>query len=106
MTRNEAQRRNWLKYRILGTTNTPFITQGLLTFHEIDLINKINKIKKELIENWDENTKQFITNKQSSIYKKYKCYCGKRTNVDRKINGEQVCKKHFDLYKEHGKSNR
>lgn len=89
MTRNEAQRRNWFKARVINIVTTGLDTD-ILTTSEIDILNKIKQLKEQLIVNWDGNTKKFPNN-----IKKYKCWCGRKTNVDRKINGEQVCKKHY-----------
>lgn len=102
MTRQEAQIRNYIKFRLLGISIN---TNSKLTQEEIVSIDKIQEEIDKLINNWDDNSKLFVTDKKSTIFKKYKCWCGLRTNVLRMIldydNTEIfVCKKHFEEMKE------
>ena len=103
MTREQAQRRNYLKFRLLGsvlnTDNVPLSDEENATI--TDIKNNISN----LISNWDNNSKLFVTDKKSTLFKKYKCWCGLKTNVLRKMldydNTEiYVCKKHFEEMKE------
>ena len=103
MTRQQAQNRNWAKARILGS----YVRPTLLTKEETEIIDKIEELKKKLIENWDENS-YILSGKPIP---KFKChFCGKRTNVDRKIvslfprgsnQSIQVCKKHREEHKDY-----
>ena len=104
MTRQQAQRRNFLKYRLSGIQINSFENSDILHNEELITINLINDNIKKLMNNWDDSTKQ-MTSKNSSVHKKYKCWCGKRTNIPRIIlnydNTEIfACKKHFDEMKE------
>lgn len=99
MTRTEAQKRNFAKYRLSGIQ---LPDNFLLTNEELITINIIKDTIKKLLDKWDNNSKVFVSS-NSSIYKKYKCYCGKTTNVSRQILSNNteifVCKKHFEQMK-------
>lgn len=97
MTRLQAQRRNFLKYRLKGIhldTKTKCLTED-----EINRFELIKSLVCILLTNWDNNSLLFVE-EDSSALKRFKCYCGQRTNIDRKVEGENVCKRHYLLHLE------
>lgn len=95
MTKEQARERNWMKARLMGA----YINFGKATgtLEEMKLLSELNTIRQKLLDNWDENSYAL----SGKPMPKYKCWCGKRTNVFRKskysdINKQySICKKHW-----------
>lgn len=86
-----AQKRNWLKYRLMGTyihiTSTEFLTE-----EERISINAINNLRTQLIANFDKCSKEL-----GLKVPEHKCWCGREGKYNSTINGEYVCKKHLEF---------
>lgn len=85
-----ARRRNWLKYRLLGTyiqASTEYIT-----LEESININAVNNLREQLVVNFDKNSKEL-----GLKIPKYRCWCGKEGKYIPEYNCdvEKVCKKHI-----------
>lgn len=98
MAQTEKQRvaseRNWQKARLTGFT----LSRSTLTTDEEALFIKMVRLRNELLKNWDTNT-SVITGKEIPAYK---CWCGKRTKVERlsrrpahKGGPQYLCKTHW-----------
>lgn len=106
MTRMQAQRRNFLKYRLTGIhldTKTKCLTE-----FEIEKLELIKHLVLDLLTEWDSSSLEFVE-EDSSAFKKYKCFCGQRSNVKRIMYNSDnsvstVCKKHYKQYLQEQKS--
>ena len=63
--RQRAQRRNWFKFRLIGG----FLETQVGTQREQEIIDKINLLRKELIDNFDVESR-----KLGFIVPEHKCY--------------------------------
>ena len=94
MNRKQAQIRNWQKSRLTGFC----LDRNALTKNEQLLYDTMMKAKQALITNWELEATANIG--LAKPLPKYKCWCGKRTNVERlapsHCEGEMihVCKNH------------
>lgn len=89
MTEQEkARTRNWNKARLMGIT----INSSILTDIEKLIAHQILQLRDRLIENWDENSEEFL----GHSLKPFKCvWCGKRSNKEYIVDGDNYCYKHF-----------
>ncbi len=98
MTKEEARIRNWQKSRLVGFCLN---THGL-TPEEIVVYKQMLELKEGLLTNWDSRSAAMA----NTPPKKYRCWCGKRTNTEY-INPNMslyavpyLCKAHFKEAKE------
>ena len=86
-----AQKRNWLKYRLMGTyihiTGTEFLTE-----EERININAINNLRTQLIASFDKCSKEL-----GLKVPEHRCWCGKEGKYNSTILGKYVCKKHLEF---------
>lgn len=88
MTTQEIRTRNWQKARLMGFN----LDSRILTVKEKEIYSLILEHKKILIDFWDNNTEELI----GYPLPPYKCnWCGKRSNKEHLINGDNFCMKHF-----------
>lgn len=93
-TPDNARKRNWQKARLVSFS----LDKETLTVKEQELYIKMVRLKNELLETWDMNSAIL----SGTTLPTYKCWCGKRTNVERlskyeaQLGGPQyLCLKHF-----------
>lgn len=96
MTKQEFSRtRNWMKARITGIT----FNHSVMSYNEIPIANEIDKLLKQLIKNWDDESRRF-----GLKVAEYKCYwCRRKAKESNKtiIFGEKevhLCDKHYQEY--------
>jgi hypothetical protein len=53
-----AQKRNWFKYSLMGRLSLKHLDKTIMTKSEINIINKIEKLRNELIINFSKNNKR------------------------------------------------
>ena len=90
-----AQKRNYFKY-VLSGMNKP-IDLTVLTPYEIGRFNTIKEAIKDLIDNFDNNSRLNGLN-----VPEHKCWCGKEAKytkdyVEKGQNSTWVCKKHLEI---------
>ena len=97
--RQRAQQRNWFKLRVCGS----YINPTIATQKELELVDKINQLRKELISNFDEEGR-----KLGFIIPNVKCYdlrCKGKvigTVILDNYGPINVCKKHKKEWEEVG----
>jgi len=89
MTRKEAQMRNWTKFQLMGIKLNS--SEGL-TPKEEEALAYIKSTISTLLSYWDTRTATLA----KRPLKKYKCWCGNRTNKSYIKDGIQVCKTHYN----------
>lgn len=100
-TRQDAQKRNWLKMIIIGSyINTGRGKDSSVTEAEQDLINVINDSLSTLAMDWDKNSSKLGFN-----IKPHQCsWCGKRGNKPHIIletsGPKNFCYKHYKIIQE------
>ena len=89
--RQRAQQRNWFKLRVCGS----YLNPTIVTQKELEIVDKINQLRNELIDNFDEEGR-----KLGFIIPEHKCYalrCKGKVIADVKTDFGitiNVCKKH------------
>ena len=101
MTREEAQRRNWTKGRVVGFAGLHNTHNVPLTLIEKQIFKEIAKLRLELLAQWDEST-EIINGKPLP---EHQCYlCNKRSNklyqIKRRNEIFTVCRKHYLIEEE------
>lgn len=91
----QARIRNWNKARLTGFC----LNKNTLTTDEVDLYIKMIRLQNELLKKWDTNTAA-ITGREIPPYK---CWCGKRTKIERlskrpayRGGPQYLCKTHWE----------
>ena len=89
--RQRAQQRNWFKLRVCGS----YINPTIATQKELEIVDKINSLRKELIDNFDEEGRKLgfiIPDKRCYALR---CKCKVVGSIRLVIHGTiHVCKKH------------
>lgn len=102
MTKQElAQKRNHLKFRLIGTSALFKNLSSTLTTEEMKAFGLISSNLTKLINEWDSSSQLKGLN-----LKPYKCkFCGKRSNKSYIIKGNNYCLNHYKIYNEDGSKN-
>lgn len=91
MTKQELARARNINKWLLSGSFKPYNTTAL-TAVEIDLINLINRTRKQLLEHWDKNTELLGFNVPA-----HRCYhpnCKNKVKYRYEETGQYACKKH------------
>ena len=95
--RQRAQRRNWFKFRLIGG----FLKADVLTQREQELVDKINLLRKELIDNFDVESRKLgfiVPDKRCYVLR---CKCKVVGSIPLAAYGTiHVCKKHKKEWEE------
>ena len=87
-----AQKRNFLKFQLLGRSLS--MHQEVITDEEKEIAKEITRLQNTLLTNFDKNSKTLGIN----VYEGPKCWCGKRAKYNEKslytpYEVSYICKK-------------